>query len=40
VEDHNENRLYPDYDGGLYQRVHIELEVEVWRTSLTSPKSL
>jgi hypothetical protein len=24
-----ENRLYPDYDDGLYQRMYIELKEEV-----------
>jgi hypothetical protein len=24
-----ESKLYPDYDDGLFQRVYIELEVEV-----------
>jgi hypothetical protein len=24
-----ENRLYPDYDDGLFQRMYIELEEEI-----------
>jgi hypothetical protein len=35
-----ENKLYPDYDDGLFQRMYIELKEEVRQSEIKKGKDL